>query len=162
MGHAERFDYAEYAIIRSASLVQVPAAIETRLAAAAMLQGIETAHYLAVSAFPLSAGHTALVHAAAGGTGEAPYPDRAPARRARHWQASTEEKAELARTAGASDVIIYTSADFEAEARRLTNGRGVDVVYDSVGQATFEKSLAASRPRHDGALRPIQRSRSSL
>ena len=138
--------YAEYAVIRSAYLVQVPAAIETRLAAAAMLQGM-TAHYLAVSAFPLSAGHTALVHAAAGGTGRL-LTQIARLRGARViGTASTEEKAELARTAGASDVIIYTSADFEAEARRLTNGRGVDVVYDSVGQATFEKSLGCLRPR---------------
>ncbi len=138
--------YAEYAIVRSAYLVQIPKGLEPRQAAAAMLQGM-TAHYLAVSTYPLQPSDTALVHAAGGGTGRL-LTQVARLRGARViGTASTEEKAELARKAGASDVILYTATDFEAEVRRLTNGRGVDVVYDSVGQATFEKSLGCLRPR---------------
>ncbi len=138
--------YAEYAVVRSAYLVHVPEGLETRQAAAAMLQGM-TAHYLATSTFPLARGNTALVHAAGGGTGRL-LTQIARLRGARViGTASTEEKAELARTAGASEVILYTKVDFESEVRRLTNGRGVDVVYDSVGQATFEKSLGSLRPR---------------
>jgi NADPH2:quinone reductase len=138
--------YAEYAVVRSAYLVHVPEGLETRQAAAAMLQGM-TAHYLATSTFPLARGNTALVHAAGGGTGRL-LTQVARLRGARViGTASTEEKAELARTAGASEVILYTKVDFESEVRRLTNGRGVDVVYDSVGQATFEKSLGSLRPR---------------
>ncbi len=138
--------YAEYAIVRSAFLVHIPEGLETRQAAAAMLQGM-TAHYLAVSTYPLSAADTALIHAAGGGTGRL-LTQVARLRGARViGTASTEEKAELARTAGASDVILYTKTDFETETRRLTGGRGVDVVYDSVGQTTFEKSLGCLRPR---------------
>ncbi len=138
--------YAEYAIVRSAFLVHIPEGLEPRQAAAAMLQGM-TAHYLAVSTYPLSAADTALIHAAGGGTGRL-LTQVARLRGARViGTASTEEKAELARTAGASDVILYTKTDFETETRRLTGGRGVDVVYDSVGQTTFEKSLGCLRPR---------------
>jgi NADPH:quinone reductase len=138
--------YAEYAIVPSAYLVRIPEGLETRQAGAAMLQGM-TAHYLATSTFPLGSSDTALVHAAGGGTGRL-LTQVARLRGARViGTASTEEKAELARTAGASDVILYTEIDFESETRRLTNGRGVDVVYDSVGQATFEKSLGCLRPR---------------
>ena len=138
--------YAEYAVYRSATLVRIPDELETRVAAAAMLQGM-TAHYLAFSTYPLSATDTALVHAAGGATGRL-LTQVARLRGARViGTVSTEEKAELARSAGASDVINYTKADFETEVRRLTNGRGVDVVYDSVGQTTFEKSLGCLRPR---------------
>jgi len=138
--------YAEYAIVRSAFLVHIPEGLELRQAAAAMLQGM-TAHYLALSTYPLSAADTALIHAAGGGTGRL-LTQVARLRGARViGTASTEEKAELARTAGASDVILYTKTDFESETRRLTGGRGVDVVYDSVGQTTFEKSLGCLRPR---------------
>jgi NADPH2:quinone reductase len=138
--------YAEYAVLRSASLVRIPDGIETRQAAAAMLQGM-TAHYLALSTYPLGRADTALVHAAGGGTGRL-LTQVARLRGARViGTASTEEKARLARAAGASDVIIYTRIDFESETRRLTEGRGVNVVYDSVGQATFENSLGCLCPR---------------
>ncbi len=138
--------YAEHVVIRSSSLVTVPPAVESRSAAAAMLQGM-TAHYLATSTYPLSHKDTALVHAAAGGTGRL-LVQIAHLRGARViGTASTEAKARLAREAGADEVILYTSNDFQLEARRLTDGRGVDVVYDSVGQATFEKSLGSLRPR---------------
>jgi NADPH2:quinone reductase len=115
-------------------------------AAAAMLQGM-TAHYLAYSTFPLKAGETALVHAAAGGVGLllTQMASRIGARVIA--TVSTEEKAELAREAGASDVILYTKQEFEPEVKRLTGGKGVDVVYDSVGKTTFEGSLNCLRPR---------------
>jgi len=138
--------YAEYAVVRSGMLVRVPEGLETEQAAAVMLQGM-TAHYLATSTFALGPGHTALVHAAGGGTGRL-LVQVARLRGARIiGTASTEEKAGLARSAGAEHVILYVKEDFEAEARRLTSGKGVDVVYDSVGQATFEKSLGCLRPR---------------
>jgi NADPH2:quinone reductase len=138
--------YAEYAIIRSSMLVPVPPAVESRIAAAAMVQGM-TAHYLATSTYPLAASDTALIHAAAGGTGRL-LVQVARMRGARViGTASTEAKARLAREAGAEAVILYTESDFQQEAKRLTGGRGVDVVYDSVGQATFEKSLGSLRPR---------------
>jgi NADPH2:quinone reductase len=111
-----------------------------------MLQGM-TAHYLATTTFPLAVGHIALVHAAAGGTGLL-LTQIARRRGARViGTVSTPEKAVLAREAGASDVILYTEEDFEAETKRLTGGRGVDVVYDSVGKTTFDKSLRSLRPR---------------
>lgn len=138
--------YAQYAVVKSAYLVQVPRDVETRLAAAAMLQGM-TAHYLAISTYPVSARDVALVHAAGSGTGRL-LTQVARLRGARViGTASNEEKADLARKAGAGDVILYTKTDFEAEARRITGGRGVDVVYDSVGQATFDMSLGCLRPR---------------
>ncbi|HVO39228.1 MAG TPA: quinone oxidoreductase [Spirochaetia bacterium] len=138
--------YAEYAVVRGAMLIRVPDGLETKQAAAAMLQGM-TAHYLAASTFALGPQHTALVHAAAGGTGRL-LVQVARLRGARVIAtASTEEKAALARSAGAEHVILYVKEDFEAETRRLSAGRGVDVVYDSVGQATFEKSLGCLRPR---------------
>lgn len=138
--------YAEYAVVRGAMLIRVPDGLETKQAAAAMLQGM-TEHYLAASTFALGPQHTALVHAAAGGTGRL-LVQVARLRGARVIAtASTEEKAALARSAGAEHVILYVKEDFEAETRRLSAGRGVDVVYDSVGQATFEKSLGCLRPR---------------
>jgi NADPH2:quinone reductase len=138
--------YAEYAIVPAWKLVPVPDEIDNRLAAAVMLQGM-TAHYLTHSTYPLQPGDTALVHAAAGGVGLL-LVQLAKRRGARViGTVSTEEKARLAREMGADEVILYTQSDFEAEVRRITDGRGVDVVYDSVGKATFDKSLNCLRPR---------------
>jgi len=138
--------YAEYALVPATQLVKVPAGLSPEKAAAAMLQGM-TAHYLAFSTFPLKAGDTALVHAGAGGVGLllTQMATRIGARVI--TTASTPAKAELSRGAGASDVILYTEQDFEAEVKRITGGKGVDVVYDSVGKTTFEKSLNCIRPR---------------
>lgn len=138
--------YAEYALVPAAQLVKVPSRLSPEQAAAAMLQGM-TAHYLAYSTYPLKAGETALVHAAAGGVGLllTQIASRLGARVIA--TVSTKEKAELAREAGAKDVILYTHQDFETEVKRLTGGKGVDVVYDSVGKTTFEKSLNCLRPR---------------
>jgi NADPH:quinone reductase len=141
-----RGSYAEFASVPAAQLVKIPAAVSFEQAAAAMLQGM-TAHYLTRSTFPLKAGDTCLVHAAAGGTGALIV------QMAKHAGArvlgtvSTDEKAAVAREAGADNVILYSTHDFAAETRRLTGGRGVDVVYDGVGKATFDKSLDALRPR---------------
>jgi NADPH2:quinone reductase len=138
--------YAEYALVPAAQLVKVPAALAPEKAAAAMLQGM-TAHYLTHSTFPLKAGDTALVHAGAGGVGLL-LTQMAVRLGARVLTTvSTPAKAELSREAGASDVILYNDQDFEAEVKRLTGGKGVDVVYDSVGKTTFEKSLNCLRPR---------------
>jgi NADPH2:quinone reductase len=138
--------YAEYQAVPAARLVPLPDHIDFTAAAAVMLQGT-TAHYLTHSTFPLSDGHTALVHAAAGGVGQL-ITQVARKRGARViGTAGTEAKAALARAAGAEHVIVYTQQDFESEVRRLTGGRGVDVVYDSVGKDTFEKSLNCLRPR---------------
>ncbi|MGA2218686.1 MAG: quinone oxidoreductase [Terracidiphilus sp.] len=138
--------YAEYALVPAASLVRVPDGLSMEQAAAAMLQGM-TAHYLVHSTFPLKAGDTALLHAGAGGVGLllTQMAKRLGARVI--TTVSTEAKAELSREAGASDVILYTERDFEAEVKRLTGGKGVDVVYDSVGKTTFDKSLNCLRPR---------------
>jgi NADPH2:quinone reductase len=138
--------YAEYAALPADRLVPVPRSVTDEQAAAAMLQGM-TAHYLSHDTYPLKKGETALVHAAAGGVG------LLLAQMAHHIGArviatvSTDEKAKLARAAGADEVIHYTQADFEAETKRLTGGKGVDVVYDSVGKTTFEKGLNVLRPR---------------
>jgi len=138
--------YAQYAVVPAARVVRVPASIELETAAAAMLQGM-TAHYLTHSVYPLGAGDTVLVHAAAGGVGSL-IVQAARLRGARVIATvGSEAKAAIAHAAGASDVIVYTRQDFEAEARRLTNGRGVDVVYDAVGRDTFDKSLGSLRPR---------------
>lgn len=138
--------YAEYALVPAAQLVKVPSSLSPEQAAAAMLQGM-TAHYLTHSTFPLKAGDTALVHAGAGGVGLllTQIAVRLGARVI--TTVSTPAKAELSREAGASDVILYTEQDFEAEVKRLTGGKGVDVVYDSVGKTTFEKSLNCLHPR---------------
>lgn len=138
--------YAEYAAVPSDRLVKVPAGVGDREAAAAMLQGM-TAHYLAYDTHPLKQGQTALIHAAAGGVGLLLV------QMAHHIgvrivaTVSTEEKAKLARAAGADEIILYTQSDFEAETKRITGGQGVDVVYDSVGKTTFEKGLNLLRPR---------------
>lgn len=138
--------YAEYAIAPAARLVHVPAAISLEQAAAVLLQGM-TAHYLALSTYPLKPGETALVHAAAGGVGQL-LVQIAKMRGARVIATvSTPEKAQLARQAGADEVILYTQQDFEGETRHLTAGQGVEVVYDSVGQSTFMKSLNCLKPR---------------
>jgi NADPH2:quinone reductase len=138
--------YAEYGLVSAAQLIKVPDGLTPEQAAAAMLQGM-TAHYLATSTYPLKAGDTALVHAGAGGVGLL-LTQIAVRQGARViTTVSTPEKAELSREAGASDVILYTEQDFETEIKRLTGGKGVDVVYDSVGKTTFEGSLNCLRPR---------------
>jgi len=143
--------YAERAAVPAAKLVRLPEGVTTRQGAAAILQGM-TAHYLACSTYPLHAGDTALVHAAAGGVGLL-LCQIAKLRGARViGTVSNAEKAKLARDAGADEVIDYTREDFEAESRRLTAGRGVQVVYDSVGRSTFEKSLGSLVPRGMMAL----------
>ena len=138
--------YAEYALVPAAALIKVPSRLSPEKAAAAMLQGM-TAHYLTYSTYPLKAGDTALVHAGAGGVGMllTQIASRLGARV--FTTVSTREKAELSREAGATEVILYTEQDFEAEVKRLTGNKGVDVVYDSVGKTTFEKSLNCLRPR---------------
>jgi NADPH2:quinone reductase len=138
--------YAEYNTVKATSLVPVPPDVPAELAAAVMLQGM-TAHYLSHSTYPLEADDTALVHAAAGGVGQL-LVQMAKILGARViGTCSTEEKAEVAREAGADEVILYTEQDFEAETMRLTDGEGVDVVYDGVGKDTFDRSLACLRPR---------------
>src|SRR5215472_7532324 len=127
-------------------LVRIPAEVDFETAAAAMLQGM-TAHYLTHSTWALKPGETCLVHAAAGGAGGLVI-QMAKALGARVLgTVSTEDKARIAREHGADETILYTQQDFEVEAKRLTNGRGVDVVYDSVGKTTFEKSLNCLRMR---------------
>lgn len=143
--------YAEYEAVQAHRLVPVPDGVTDQQAAAAMLQGM-TAHYLVHDTYPLKRGETALVHAAAGGVG-ALLVQMAHNIGARVIAtASTEEKARIARDAGADQVILYTQSDFEAETKRLTDGKGVDVVYDSVGKTTFEKGLNVIRPRGMMAL----------
>ena len=138
--------YAEYAIVPAARLVPVPEAMDLEAAVALMVQGM-TAHYLAFSTFPLAAEHKALLHAAAGGTGRLLVQVAKRTGAYLIGTAGNARKADLARIAGANEVIIYTEADFEAEVKRLTDGKGVDVVYDSVGKTTFAKGLNCLRPR---------------
>jgi NADPH2:quinone reductase len=141
-----RGSYADHAIVPAARLVRIPDAVSFETAAALMLQGT-TAHYLTRSTFPLAKGQTCLVHAAAGGAGGLVV-QLAKERGARVFgTVSTEEKAREIRALGADEAILYTTQDFEAEVKRLTDGRGVDVVYDSVGKTTFEKGLNVIRPR---------------
>jgi NADPH:quinone reductase len=138
--------YAEYAGVPAERLVPIPQGVSEQQAAAAMLQGM-TAHYLSHDTYPLKRGETALVHAGAGGVGLL-LTQMAHNIGARVIATvSTEEKAKLAREAGADEVILYTSSDFETETKRITAGKGVDVVYDSVGKTTFEKGLNVLRPR---------------
>ena len=138
--------YAENAAVSADRLVKIPDGVSDQQAAAAMLQGM-TAHYLSHDTFPLKKGHTALVHAAAGGVGLLLV------QMARNLGArvigtvSTPEKAKLAREAGADEIILYTQTDFESETKRLTGGKGVNVVYDSVGKTTFDKGLNVLLPR---------------
>ncbi|MCB9143520.1 MAG: quinone oxidoreductase [Anaerolineales bacterium] len=138
--------YAEYAVVPAEKLVPIPANVTTQVAAALILQGM-TAHYLAISTFPLKPGDRALVHAAAGGVGLLLVQVAKRCGATVYGTVGTEAKAELARAAGADEVILYEEVDFETEVKRLTEGRGVDVVYDSVGATTFDKSLNCLRPR---------------
>ncbi len=138
--------YAQYAAVPAARLVTLPAGLSTKQGAAMMLQGM-TAHYLACSTYPLKSGDTCLVHAAAGGVGLL-LCQIAKMRGARViGTVSTEEKAKLAREAGADEVILYTKQDFEAEVKRITGGKGCQVVYDSVGKTTFDKGFNCLVPR---------------
>ena len=138
--------YAEYAAVTADRLVKIPEGVSCQQAAAVMLQG-STAHYLSHDTYALKRGETALVHAAAGGVGLLLVQMARDIGARVIGTTSTEEKARLAREAGAQDVILYTQQDFETETRRLTSGHGVDVVYDSVGKTTFEKGLNILRPR---------------
>jgi NADPH:quinone reductase len=138
--------YAEYALVPAAQLVKTPDSLSLECAAAAMLQGM-TAHYLTHSTWPLKAGETALVHAGAGGVGLLLTQMATKIGARVITTVSTPAKAEVSHEAGASDVINYSEQDFETEVKSLTNGKGVDVVYDSVGKTTFDKSLNCLRPR---------------
>jgi len=154
--------YAEYALAPAQKVVTVPDSVTTEQAAGVLLQGM-TAHYLCYSTYPLRAGEVALIHAAAGGTGQLLV--QVAKMRGAHVIATVgnEEKAEIAKQAGADHVIIYTQTDFEAEVRRITGGQPLDVVYDSVGKDTFEKGLNLLRPRgymvlfgqSSGAVAPV-------
>jgi NADPH2:quinone reductase len=154
--------YAEYEAIAADRLVPVPEGVSDQQAAAAMLQGM-TAHYLSHDTYPLKKGQTALIHAAAGGVGLLLVQMAHNVGARVIGTASTEEKAKLAHEAGADEVILYSQSDFEAETKRLTEGKGVDVVYDSVGKTTFEKGLNVLRPRgimvlfggSSGAVQPL-------
>jgi NADPH2:quinone reductase len=143
--------YAEYASVAADRLVPVPAGVTDKQAASAMLQGM-TAHYLSHDTYPLKRGETALVHAAAGGVGLLLVQMAHNIGARVIATVSTDAKAKLAREAGADEVILYTESDFEVETKRLTGGKGVDVVYDSVGKTTFEKGLNILRPRGMMAL----------
>jgi NADPH:quinone reductase len=138
--------YASHVVAPADKLLRVPAGLSTEAAAALPLQGM-TAHYLTTSVFPLTINHTALVHAAAGGVGLLLIQLAKRAGAKVIGTVSTEAKAELARQAGADHVVNYQTSDFLAEVRLLTGGRGVDVVYDSVGKSTFERSLECLAPR---------------
>jgi NADPH2:quinone reductase len=141
-----RGSYAEYASVPAKMLVRIPDGVDFRTAAAAMLQGM-TAHYLSHSTFPLKAGHVALIHAGAGGTGRLLVQMAAMLGARVIATVGTHEKTDLARQAGASDTIVYTESDWVAEVKRLTGGAGVDVIYDSVGRATFLKGIDCLKPR---------------
>ncbi|HKT51659.1 MAG TPA: quinone oxidoreductase [Candidatus Angelobacter sp.] len=138
--------YAEYAAVPAEKLVKVPSGISDEQAAAAMLQGM-TAHYLVHSTYALKRDETALIHAAAGGVGLLLVQMAKNIGARVIGTAGTEEKAKLAKDAGADEVIVYTKQDFEAETKRLTGNKGVDVIYDGVGKATFEQDLNLLRPR---------------
>jgi NADPH2:quinone reductase len=138
--------YAEYAAVPADRLVRVPDGVKDEQAAAAMLQGM-TAHYLVNSSYPLKKGETALIHAAAGGVGLLLVQMAKNIGARVIGTVGSQEKAKLAREAGADETIIYTQQDFEAETKRLTDGKGVHVVYDGVGKTTFEKGLNVLRPR---------------
>jgi NADPH2:quinone reductase len=143
--------YAEFAAVPADKLVKVPQGVNDQQAAATMLQGM-TAHYLCQSVYPVEAGDTVLVHAAAGGVGLLLVQMCHNLGARVIGTVSTDEKAKLARDAGADEVILYTKSDFETETRRLTDGKGVNVVYDSVGKTTFEKGLNVLKPRGMMAL----------
>ena len=138
--------YAEYAAVPASKLIKIPDGVDFDQAAAAMLQGM-TAHYLSHSTYNLQQGETALVHAAAGGVGLLLVQMAKKIGARVIGTAGTKEKAELARDAGADECIVYSESDFEVETKKLTDGKGVDVVYDGVGKATFDKDLNVLRPR---------------
>jgi NADPH2:quinone reductase len=138
--------YAEFAAVPAARLVKIPDALSFEQASAAMLQGM-TAHYLLNSSYKLQNGETALIHAAAGGVGLLLVQMAKKIGARVIATAGTGEKAQLARDAGADECIVYTNNDFETETKRLTDGKGVHVVYDGVGKATFDKDLEVLRPR---------------
>jgi NADPH2:quinone reductase len=155
--------YAEQAAVAADRLVKIPDGIDAGTAAALMVQGM-TVHYLTHSTFALGPGHTALVHAAAGGVGSILVQVAKMLGARVIGTCSTEEKAQRVRGAGADEVILYTQQDFTHEVKRITEGRGCDVVYDSVGKATWEGSLDSLRPRGmmvtfgnaSGAVDPFQ------
>jgi NADPH:quinone reductase len=138
--------YAQFAIAPASRLVHIPERVTLEQAAAVLLQGM-TAHYLALSTYALKAGDTALVHAAAGGVGQLLVQIARKLGARVIATVSTEEKARLAREAGAHEVILYSQQDFEAETKRLTGEKGVEVIYDGVGKATFTKGLNCLKPR---------------
>jgi NADPH2:quinone reductase len=141
-----RGSYAEYVVVPISQLVKLPASVDFNTGAAAMLQGM-TAHYLSHSSFPLKQGDKCLIHASAGGAGRL-LVQMAKMRGATvYGTAGTDEKAAIAKSAGADEVIVYTREDFVARVKELTGGKGVDVVYDSVGASTFLKGLDLLRPR---------------
>jgi NADPH2:quinone reductase len=141
-----RGSYAEYALVPQHFLVALPEDVSFENGAAVMLQGM-TAHYLAYSTFPLKAGNICLIHAAAGGAGSLLVQIAKIAGATVIGTVSTAEKAQIAKESGADHTILYNDEDFVAETKRITNGKGVDVVYDSVGKTTFHKSLDCLRPR---------------
>jgi len=141
-----RGSYAEYTVVPATQLVKLPDGVDFKTAAAAMLQGM-TAHYLTHSSFPLKPGDKCLIHAAAGGAGRLAVQMAKMLGATVYGTAGTDEKAEIARSAGADEAIVYTRQDFVAEVKKFTNGKGVDVVYDSVGTSTFLKGLDIIRPR---------------
>jgi NADPH2:quinone reductase len=141
-----RGSYAEYTLVPSAQLVKLPDHVDFHQGAAAMLQGM-TAHYLTHSTYPLKKGDTCLIHAAAGGAGRLAVQMAKMLGATVYGTAGTDEKAAIAKSAGADEVIVYTRQDFVAEVKALTGGKGLDVVYDSVGQSTFLKGLDLIRPR---------------
>jgi NADPH:quinone reductase len=141
-----RGSYAEYAAVPESMLVALPDGVSFQDGAAAMLQGL-TAHYLTHSTYPLKKGDTTLIHAAAGGTGRLLVQMAKIAGARVIGTVGTEAKARLAREVGADETIVYSTQDFVAETKRLTDGKGVDVVYDSVGNATLMRSLDCLRPR---------------
>jgi NADPH2:quinone reductase len=141
-----RGSYAEYAAVPEVQLIKIPERVSFNDAAAAMLQGM-TAHYLTQTTFPLNAGHVSLVHAAAGGTGRLVVQMAKLAGARVIATAGSAEKAKIAKDAGADEVILYREQDFAKETRQLTAGKGVDVVYDSVGADTFDKSIDSLKPR---------------
>jgi NADPH2:quinone reductase len=143
--------YADYAVVRGDRLVPIPSNVSVQLAAAIMLQGM-TAHYLAMSTYPLKEGDTCLIHAAAGGVGLLLVQIAKMRGATVIGTAGSEEKAALARNAGADHMIVYTQRDFAAEVKRITNGSGVNVVYDSVGATTFMSGLDVLKPRGTMAL----------
>ena len=138
--------YAEFAAVNADRLVNIPDGVSFEQAAALMLQGM-TAHYLVKSTYPLKAGETLLVHAAAGGVGQLLVQMAKMIGAEVIATAGTEEKIQIAKQAGADHVILYTKEDFEAETKRITGGKGVHVVYDGVGKSTFEAGLRCLRPR---------------